>query len=154
MSICLAFAAWMPPEKFSWKVYEQLARSLGGQWEMATSRGKLLEQWELPSKVAVAGKSFKIRNTDTMLMETLEVRYNNQGITYNSLVSGQNGGEAVAFALVSADSGRYVFENLMHDFPQRIIYHFVHQDSIHARIEGMMKDQPRSSDYYYRRCKP
>jgi len=46
-----------------------------------------------------------------------------------------------------------VFENLRHDFPQRIIYRRVSEDSLIARIEGMINGAKRSIDFPYRKIK-
>jgi hypothetical protein len=40
------------------------------------------------------------------------------------------------FPLVSVD-GEYVFENLEHDFPVRIVYVRVGEDGLEPRIEGL-----------------
>lgn len=43
------------------------------------------------------------------------------------------------------------FENLAHDFPQRVIYRRAGADSLIARVEGTRAGQPRGFDFPYRR---
>jgi hypothetical protein len=45
-----------------------------------------------------------------------------------------------------------VFENLSHDFPQRVIYRRNADSSITARIEGTVNGEARGRDFPYRRC--
>jgi hypothetical protein len=59
----------------------------------------------------------------------------------------------VHFKLVSAQQGKYIFENKLHDFPQRIIYHLVTPDSIAARVEGQQNGRVDGSDFYFKRVK-
>jgi hypothetical protein len=68
-------------------------------------------------------------------------------------VSNQNNQQPVYFKLISKEDGRYIFENKEHDFPQRVIYHLVSNDAVHARIEGVRNGQERGSDFKYSRVK-
>ncbi|MDP2958801.1 MAG: hypothetical protein Q8N53_20420 [Longimicrobiales bacterium] len=52
---------------------------------------------------------------------------------------------------LSAEGGALVFENLQHDFPQRILYRPLGLDSLVARIEGPRRDGPRGFDFPMRR---
>ena len=56
-----------------------------------------------------------------------------------------------SFPLKDVSNGRATWENLEHDFPQRIIYRRRGADSLLARVEGMRGGQLRGSDYPYRR---
>jgi hypothetical protein len=46
---------------------------------------------------------------------------------------------------------KFVFENITHDFPQRIIYHFVDDKNLTARIEGEVDGKMESSDFIYKK---
>ena len=52
----------------------------------------------------------------------------------------------------SIDDGVVVFENLAHDFPQRIIYRRNRRRRVTARIEGTVKGESRGRDFPYSRC--
>jgi hypothetical protein len=55
-----------------------------------------------------------------------------------------------AFTAVSATEREAVFENLTHDFPQRVIYRKgVEGTTLQARIEGMRGGQLRGIDFPY-----
>jgi hypothetical protein len=54
--------------------------------------------------------------------------------------------------LVKSSPGELTFENLQHDFPQRIIYR-VDGRKLHARIEGTKDGKTRGVDFPYTRTK-
>jgi hypothetical protein len=46
-----------------------------------------------------------------------------------------------------------VFENLNHDFPQRIIYWREGESTLHARIEGSIKGKERKEEWHWRKSR-
>jgi|ADGO01.1.fsa_nt_gi hypothetical protein len=126
-------------------------RSLAGIWKMETRRGPVYEEWRVTDNKKLQGRSFRINDADTIVMEEIELFITNKEIIYSPAVKNQNNGQAVPFRLVNFSANRYVFENKEHDFPQRIIYHLVSADSLHARIEGTVKGKERASDFHFTR---
>jgi hypothetical protein len=55
--------------------------------------------------------------------------------------------------MISSDSNNFIFENKEHDFPQRIIYHIVNKDSVHAWIEGTHDGKAGREDYFFARVR-
>jgi hypothetical protein len=128
-------------------------QGLEGLWKMETSRGAIYEEWQPKSNNKLTGRSYRINNTDTMVMERIELFHEGNDIIYRPVVSNQNNQQPVTFKLISIADGRYVFENKAHDFPQRVIYQIVSKDVVHARIEGIRNGQERGSDFRYSRVK-
>ena len=128
-------------------------QGLEGLWKMETSRGAIYEEWHTNSNNKMAGRSYRINNADTIVMERIELYREGNDIIYSPVVSNQNNQQAVTFKLISITNGRYIFENKAHDFPQRIIYKIESKDAVHARIEGMRNGQERGSDFRYSRVK-
>jgi hypothetical protein len=126
---------------------------LEGLWKMETSRGAIYEEWQPKSNNKMTGRSYRINNTDTIVMERIELYREGNDIIYSPVVSNQNNQQAVTFKLISITDGRYVFENKAHDFPQRVIYKIVSKDAVNARIEGIRNGQERGSDFRYSRVK-
>ena len=62
------------------------------------------------------------------------------------------GRPATTFAFKSESANRIVFENLKHDFPQRIIY-WRDGENLCARIEGTMQGKLEGQDWCYLRAK-
>lgn len=63
-----------------------------------------------------------------------------------------SGQPEASFKLVKAENKEIVFENLQHDFPQRIIYRLQPDGSLFARIEGTSRGKARGSDYRMKRA--
>jgi hypothetical protein len=55
--------------------------------------------------------------------------------------------------MLKLNSNEVVFENLTHDFPQRVIYRRSADGSVAARIEGTRNGQLRGIDFPYQRCR-
>jgi hypothetical protein len=127
--------------------------SLQGLWKMETGRGPIYEEWNKKDDKKLAGRSYRINNSDTIVMEKIELYISGNEIVYSPTVSDQNNQQPVTFKLISNADGRFVFENKAHDFPQRIIYNLVSNDAVHARIEGVRNGQERGSDFKYSRVK-
>ena len=122
---------------------------LEGTWKMNTSKGVLIESWKKISPSQLQGRSYRVNAKDTVHLEEVSLLEDNAGIHYVPTVKNQNEGQPVRFTLINSESGRFVFENKNHNFPKRIIYHFITADSIVARVE----DDGRGSNYYFARIK-
>lgn len=133
-------------------VFNELNK-LEGNWRMQTKKGFLYESWTKTSEAKYEGSSFKINGVDTLILEQVQLVEKPEGIFYIPTVQGQNNNLPVEFKLVLGENGKFVFENKLHDFPQRIIYSFINSDSLVARIEGISNGQEASSNYYYARVK-
>jgi Domain of unknown function (DUF6265) len=148
-----ACAVKSPAQTFSNKEFKPL-HGLAGLWKMETSRGALYEEWKVSSDNKLLGKSYKVNQADTVVLEQVELFLKDGSIVYSPIANGQNNGEAVPFRLTgNAANKRYVFENKEHDYPQRVIYQLTSANSLHARIEGTLNGKERSSDFSYSRVK-
>ena len=132
--------------------FERLYK-LEGTWEMKRDNGVLLEVWKRINATELQSHSFRIHGGDTSSLETVRLIRKEDGIFYIPTVEGQNNNQPVNFKLISKDDNRFVFENKMHDFPNRIIYTFVSADSIVARVEGDQRGAVSGSNYYFKKVK-
>jgi len=57
------------------------------------------------------------------------------------------------FKLVRCEGAEAVFENLQHDFPQRIIYRKNPDGSLHARVEGPKEGKTVGQDFPFQPIK-
>ena len=126
-------------------------QQLSGTWMMETKRGAIYENWKRTGKDEMQGKSFKLNGKDTIVLENVRLSKSAGGLFYIPVVSDQNEGKAVSFKMIDSKNKTYVFENKEHDFPQRVIYHLVSRDSVHAWIEGTKNGKTGRSDYYFKR---
>lgn len=136
--------------KYSEKDFSIL-QGLTGTWKMETAKGIIYENWKGVESHKLMGKSFKLKNTDTIVLERVELTYKNGEIFYIPTVTNQNNQQPVPFQLISTSNKKFVFENKEHDYPQRVIYHLLSADSVHARIEGTKNGKELSSDFFYSR---
>lgn len=130
--------------------FKQL-ESLQGTWSMQTKRGIIYESWIKSSDTSFAGKSFRVVNTDTLLLEEVRLVKRGNDILYIPTVRDQNNQQPVIFKLLPVENETFTFDNPLHDFPQRVIYELPKNGALHARIEGMDKGSYRKSDFHYKR---
>jgi uncharacterized protein DUF6265 len=126
---------------------------LAGVWKMGSGAKSFYEQWHWVSSEEIAGKSYKLKERDTIVFESTRIRSEAGQTNYLSQVKNQNGGKEIPFKLLTAANQTLVFENPTHDFPQRIIYQFITADSLHAWIEGNHDGKKEREDYFYSRVR-
>ncbi|KQM78233.1 hypothetical protein ASE74_14455 [Pedobacter sp. Leaf216] len=123
-----------------------------GSWEMQTSKGKIVEHWELNPDKTLSGKSYSVNaKGDSLLTETLQIKKIGKETFYCSIVTKQNEGKETCFKLISSKDKVYVFENKTHDFPQRIVYQDQGKIEMLAWIEGELNGKSRKSEFRYKR---
>ena len=74
----------------------------------------------------------------------------NGTLVYHAEPSGQKPAD---FKSKSVSDDELVFEDLTHDFPQRVRYRRITADSMVARIEGSMNGKDRAVDFPFARVK-
>lgn len=117
-----------------------------GKWQSVTEEGTLYEEWKKLNDSTYVGHAFAISaEGDTTFSENAEITEMNGLITYSVTV---NDDESTDFTLVDSE-GEAVFENVNHDFPQRIIYKKLSKDSLYARIEGTVDGEEQFEEYRY-----
>ncbi len=127
---------------------------LEGSWTMTTKRGALIESWKTSAENKMEGSSKLFYKTgQERVMENLELVFENGKYYYISKVNNQNNNEPVWFTITSHSEKGFVAENPEHDFPKRITYELVNEDSIHAWIDGGPSMTDKKSDFYYSRIK-
>jgi len=130
------------PERLQW---------LNGDWSTGSSRGIYSEQWRYENDTLFRGRSFMVRNSDTLFSETIELYLSSKEIYYVPSVSNQNEGKPILFRLTSAIETTFTFENPLHDFPQRIVYSHPAPDSLVACLEGDIKGVSRKEYFRMKR---
>ncbi|MCJ0743096.1 DUF6265 family protein [Pedobacter montanisoli] len=129
------------------------AEWLTGTWENKTSRGNLYEEWKKAGKHELAGKSYMLKEKDTIVFETLRLVAEGNGLFYIPTVKNQNDGKPVKFALKTLSDTQLVFENPQHDFPQLITYTKIKPDSLVAEISGTRNGQLRKQTFPMKKVK-
>ena len=124
-------------------------KQLAGKWHMQTNKGMLYEEWIQVNDSLLKGKSFRVNNTDTVMLESVELKLAGNNIYYIPVTAHQNNQQPVMFTLIRTENKQYVFENKIHDFPQRVVYEIPEGGKLHAWIEGNINGSFKRSDYHY-----
>lgn len=124
-----------------------------GEWRNFSPEGNATEVWAKENDSTLSGKSCFVIGGDTVSSESLSLVQRNNQLYYIPVVRDQNSGQPVEFALTSASDKQLVFENPQHDFPTKIMYTKITEDSLVAEISGMNKGQPASQQYPMARAK-
>lgn len=126
---------------------------LNGLWKMDGKRGAIYEEWQVSGDNQLTGRSYKINNNDTLVLEHVVISLQGNAIFYTPVVRDQNNHQPVPFKLISYNNNKYVFENKEHDYPQRVIYELASANDLRARIEGSKGGKEMGSDFNYTRLK-
>ena len=124
-----------------------------GTWENKTPKGSIYETWNKVSANQFAGKSYIVKEKDTIVFETMRLVQEQDGLFYIPTVKNQNDGLPVRFASKTISETQLVFENPHHDFPQIISYTKITADSLVAEISGTKNGQERKQIFPMKRVK-
>ncbi len=122
---------------------------LQGCWETVSPQRTIEEQWMAPRGRSMVGVSRTVRGDSLVEYELMVLREQMDRLSYEAHPAGQP--SAVFLSRTVGDSS-VVFENLQHDFPQRIGYQRSGPDLLLAWIEGTENGQARRVDFSYRRA--
>ncbi|WMW81842.1 DUF6265 family protein [Undibacterium cyanobacteriorum] len=118
---------------------------LAGCWSADGGEPGSGEHWMPAAGDTMIGVGRTIKNGKTVDYEFLQLKRGADGkLAFVALPSGQ---KEASFSLLSAHPDEVIFENLEHDFPQRIIYRREGNDRLKARIEGMRNNKLRAIDF-------
>jgi hypothetical protein len=118
---------------------------LGGCWQSVGAESGSGEMWTIPAGGAMLGIGRTVKQGKMLTYEFLQIRTLENGVlAYVAQPSGQN---TAAFPVLQLTDSEVVFQNLEHDFPQRIIYRLEGATKLAARIEGSQKGTLRAIDF-------
>lgn len=118
-----------------------------GNWENNSEFGNLTENWTKVNDSTYQGQSYFIKNKDTLHFESISLQQIGENLTYTAKVEGQNKNESIPFKLKSITAKQMVFENVKHDYPQKIVYNQITKDSLVAVISGIQEGKPTSEQF-------
>lgn len=140
--VAVAQDAKAPVTSLSW---------IAGCWETSDNGRVTTERWSKATENLMIGTSQTVKGTKSVAFEFLRVVNNGHGLMYVAQPS--NAKEPTAFAVKTITANQVVFENLKHDFPQRIIYKQSKPDALDARIEGKQGEKEMGMDIPMKRVK-
>ncbi|MGE0464347.1 MAG: DUF6265 family protein [Vicinamibacterales bacterium] len=122
---------------------------MAGSWAGTDGRVEHEEHWTTPKGGAMLGVHRTVRDGRMVEFEFLRIEVREGVLVYLSMPNGRS--PATPFTLKTLELQRVVFENLAHDFPQRVIY-WKDGDDLRARIEGVASGQERSMEWRWSRA--
>lgn len=134
-----AFGQSRPTDSLGW---------LTGCWERRTATGVVEEHWSASNAGTLLGFSRTVRRDTVTEYEFLRLYSVGDTLVYEAHPSRQARTE---FRAVPPFDPEIVFANPAHDFPTKIVYRRVGNDSLLARIEGMHGGQLRTINFPFRR---
>ncbi|MBU2491872.1 MAG: hypothetical protein KJ571_04550 [Bacteroidetes bacterium] len=114
-----------------------------GKWETDFGNYKYYEEWQKEND-KLTGLGYRIKDGEKFDGEKLILINIHGYISYIATVGKQ---QPILFAMTNNSGRKFVFENNEHDFPQKIIYHVINNDSIHVLVEGQMKSGIVKDEY-------
>jgi hypothetical protein len=120
-----------------------------GCWTGASSSGATIEERYETAENLMIGMTRYVRAGRVVDFEFTTVERTDTSFV---MTPRPKGVPSDAFPLKEVGDGRAVWENLKHDFPQRIIYRTGSDGSLIARIEGTTPRGARHMEWTMRRC--
>lgn len=119
---------------------------MAGCWRLQTASRVVDEQWMAPAGGGMLGMSRTVSGGRIAEYEFVQIRGEAGQLVYIAQPSSQ---AQARFTATTVGARDVTFENLQHDFPQRIIYRRTGDGGLHARIEGVRNGQRRGVDFPY-----
>lgn len=105
------------------------------------------EHWNKPAGGTLLGLGRTLKGDRTLFKEFVSITRQQDKLVYTARIGTKN---QTDFPLKQGSATELIFENLTHDFPQRIIYR-KSAEGLFARIEGTKDGKERHEDFPYRR---
>lgn len=118
-----------------------------GKWENKSAEGTLSETWKKQNDSTFDGRSYFISGKDTLFSEAIRLLERNAKWYYIPTVGNQNQQQSTIFKMTYFSGKQLVFENLKHDFPQKITYNRIGNDSIIAEISGIQNGKTKKETF-------
>lgn len=107
---------------------------LEGNWKVEGR--EQFEVWELIDKRELNGYGYTLIKNEKKITETLSLKFFSGNIMYEATVPDQNQGRTVQFTLNKAIDSCWSFENLQHDFPNKIQYKKINEQHLRVLVLG------------------
>jgi hypothetical protein len=115
----------------------KLPEWIKGNWVNDVQQPSVFETWEKVNDNNLKGISFSIVKADTVVFENMEILFRNDSTFFTTVVSNQNNGNKIIFNCTKMSSNAITFENSKHDFPTKICYTRLGNDSLIGKISGV-----------------
>ncbi|MCF6132021.1 DUF6265 family protein [Flavobacterium wongokense] len=145
----LALCCLASCEKKTGNKFEKLKKMewVIGSWEQKLPDGIVSEIWTKENDSTFTGRSFFIKEKDTIHLENIVLTQKGDNLLYIPTVNGQNNNEPTTFTMTSDAENAFSFENPAHDYPQKITYKRVNETNLLATISGKQQGKQSQESY-------
>lgn len=126
---------------------------LAGTWEYKGDKTITIEKWEKLSSQTFDGINYvrKINDQEPIFSESLRILNMKGEVFYLAKVDHNE--MPIPFRLVNKSVDKFIFENMNHDFPQRITYSFYSPDSLNVNVRRIEDNNIKEFFLAFRRVK-
>ncbi|HWN08446.1 MAG TPA: DUF6265 family protein [Pyrinomonadaceae bacterium] len=117
---------------------------MSGCWQGRKGNAVIEEIWSKPAGGSMLGLGRTVNGTRTVFFEFMQFREENGNLVFRPQPQGN---PPVSFPLKDSFGGKATFENLKHDFPQRVIYERKGKALMWASIEGMQNGKAEREEF-------
>jgi len=122
---------------------------LSGCWQGRQGTAVIEEIWSKPAGTTMLGLGRTVRNNRTVSFEFMQFREQNGTLAF---LPQPQGGAQVTFPLKQSTVAKFTFENLNHDYPQRVSYERKGGQLL-ASIEGTEKGKFSRQEFVMRKVR-
>jgi hypothetical protein len=122
---------------------------LTGSWVGFVEGARVEEHWTHPAGASMLGMSRTVAGGRTKFFEFLRIEVQDGEVALLASPLGRD--PPTRFPMKQLQDQGVVFENLQHDFPQRVVYHR-DGDRLVARVEGEQAGKLQVSEWVYLRA--
>ncbi len=122
---------------------------LQGKWIGSSDGLNFFEEWQPLQGNVLEGRGGGVSGLDTVFSEKIKIEQRGADLFYVPSVT-ENGGP-VDFKFVENKADSLVFENLKHDFPQRVVYFRLPGDKLYACIDGLEAGKYKRIEFSYQK---
>jgi len=145
------FESWQPAEeKPELSEPFHAAQMLIGDWRADKGIQEVFERWSENADGGLSGQGVAVLNgAETLFVEQFTITPTDSGVFYTA--ESDMADVIVPFRLTVFTENSLMFENPEHEWPRRIIYKLLTEDSLHAHIEGVSGDRHLEADIFFER---
>lgn len=121
-----------------------------GEWKVQSGDNISYESWK-KDNARYEGHAYHYSKNDTVIDETIVIEKRGEDIFYIPTVFDQNNEKGIDFKMISSDNTKLSFENSEHDFPNKINYFKINDDSIDVWIEGLINGEEAKVNFGFSR---
>lgn len=123
-----------------------------GCWEFHRSDTLYRECWKAESPSVFRGVGLNLLGNDTLFHEQITLSFSENRLCYAVRGAQDDPSKSVGFFCDNWKGEEYRFENLQHDFPQRIVYQKPANNRFNAYIEGLIDKETMRIDFPFQRA--